>query len=148
MSTMTKTRARRKAKSANQLPSQPRRAFLGILFSFEQPGYWKRCPDLILRSSASGHSCQPTLVLVLMSSVVWVLGSTGFVPVNPKSRSSSCRSSRATAEGCLSQDSLVTPQSRTFARFSDFNLQGCLPTLVSYSSFPSAKPCQMTGGCE
>lgn len=130
-------------------PLSPEGPFLGILFFFEQPGYWKGC--LIyksLRSSASGHSCQPTLVLVLMSSVVWVLGSTGFVPVNPKSRSSSCRSSRATAEAVCPR----TARSHLKAELSHgsliFNLQGCLPTLVSYSSFPSAKPCQMTGGCE
>lgn len=71
-----------------QLPSQPRRAFLGILSSFEQAGCWRGCPDLMLCSSASGHSCQLTLVLVLTSSAVWVLGSTGLGPLNPKSRSS------------------------------------------------------------
>lgn len=71
-------------------PSCPlgRRAFLGILSSFEQAGYWRGCPDLMLCSCASGHSCQLTLVLVLTSSAVWVLGSTGFGPLNPKSRSS------------------------------------------------------------
>ena len=119
-----------------QLPAQPGRAILGIRSSFEQPGYRKGCPDLISCSSASGHSCQLTLVLVLMSSVVWVLGSTGFDPLNRQSRSSGCRSSWATVEGRLSQESLVIPQSRTFARLSDVNLQGCLPTLMSELKFP------------